>query len=248
MHVLEFIIEWLPIPLQLWIVVLMVKKGLYRRFPYFFFYMVYATVTDIARTVLIGRAAYFYVYWSTEASADLASVMAIYESFRAIFGAYYRLTWFRFVWPSAITAIWIFCVWRVWVHPPPHFARTGAILVSGAIVSSFTIVGLALLFFLLVKVVITKWYLYEFHIVYGLGASSVGMVAAVLVRSEFRNKFIWLTEWGPALAYLVAVLVWLSAFLRKEPQIKVDVPPEVLLQKMREDLNIVQRLFKRSSR
>ncbi len=248
MHALEFIIEWLSIPLEVCILALLVRKSLYRRFPFFFLYMVFATVADVARTVLIGKIVYFYVYWWTNAIADLLSVLAIYESFRAIFGSFYRLAWFRFVWPGAITAIWIYCIWQAAVHPPPHFGRTGAILISGVIASSFTIVGLVLLFFLLVKLVVTRWYLYEFHIVYGLGISSVGMVVAVLVRSEFGKKFVWLTEWGPLLAYLLAVFVWLSALLRKEPQIKIDTPPEVLLQDMRDDLNIVERISKRSAR
>jgi hypothetical protein len=247
-HVLELIIEWLPIPLETWILVLLLRKGLHRRFPLFFFHMVYTTITELTRTLMVGTAPYFYIYWWTKAIADLTAVLAIYESFRAIFGAFYRLAWFRFVWPGTITVIWIYCTWRALIHPPPHFGRTGAILISGAIASSFTIVGLVLLFFLLVRLVITRWYLYEFHIVYGLGISSVGMVLAVLVRSEFGNKFLWLTEWGPPLAYLVAVIVWLSAFLRKEPQIKIDTPPETLLQEMREDLNKVRRIFRRSPR
>src|SRR5882724_10493412 len=99
MRLLEFILEWLSIPLEVWILVLLIKKGLYRRFPLFFCYMVFATGADLARTVLIGHAAYFYVYWWTYAIADLICVLAIYESFRAIFEAFYRLAWFRFVWP-----------------------------------------------------------------------------------------------------------------------------------------------------
>jgi len=71
---------------------------------------------------------------------------------------------------------------------------------------------------------------------------------AALVRSEFGTKFSWLTDWGPPVAYLAAVLVWLSAFLRKEPQIKINTPPEVLLQGMQEDLSIVQRIFRKSVR
>src|SRR5262249_3391720 len=118
------------------------------------------------------------------------------------------------------------------------------ILISGAITSRFTIVGLVLLFFLLAKLVAARWYLYEFHIVYGLGLSSVGMVTAVLVRSEFGTRFAWLTEWGPPLAYLAAVIIWLAAFLRTEPQIKIDAPVDVLLHEVRHDLSIVERIQK----
>jgi hypothetical protein len=242
MHILEFIIEWLPIPLQAWILVLLVKKALTRRFPVFFFYTAYVTVIDLARVVLVSTQAYIYVYWSTEAIAVLIAVMAIHESFRAIFGVFYRLTWFRFVWPGTVAVIWIYCAWRAWVHPPPHFARAGAALISGSIASSFTIVGLVFLFFLLAKLIIHEWYLYEFHIVYGLGISSLGMVAGVLLRSEFGTKYVWLTEWGPPLAYLMALVVWLSGFLRTEPKTTVDMPMEVVLREMQADLSIVKRI------
>jgi hypothetical protein len=247
MRVLEFIIEWFPSPLAVWILALMIRKRLHRRFPWFFLYMLYYTITDLARTVLIGSAAYFDVYWGTEAVAFALAVLALYESFRAIFRTFFRLQWFRLVFPSAIVVIWVYCVWRASTHPPPlpRFGRTGAMLVSGVIGSSFTIVGLVLLFFILAKLVVTRWYLYEFHIVYGLGLASAGMVTAVLVRSEFGKKFIWLTEWGPPLAYLIAIFVWLSAFLRREPQIKIGTPPEVLLEEMQQDLSIVRRIFRR---
>jgi hypothetical protein len=248
MHVLEFIIEWLTIPLEAWILLLMIRKGLHRRFPWFFLYMVYSTITDIARTVLIGSAVYFYVYWGTKAVAYVLAVVALYESFRAIFQTFYRLSWFRFVWPGAIILIWIYCIWRALKHPPPHFGGIGAILISGAIGSSFTIVGLVLLFFILARLVVMNWYLYEFHIVYGLGLASAGMVTAVLVRSEFGNKFVWLTEWGPPLAYLIAIFVWLSAFLRREQEINIGTPPEVVLQEMQQDLKSVRRFFRRSAR
>src|SRR5207245_2597494 len=102
--------------------------------------------------------------------------------------------------------------------------------------------GLVLLFFLLCKLVITRWHLYEFHIVYGFGISSGGMVGGVLLRSEFGTKFGWLTVWGPPLAYLLGVIVWLSAFLRQEPEIKMDTSPEVVLQEMKENLSIMDRI------
>ena len=113
---------------------------------------------------------------------------------------------------------------------------------SGSFASSFTIVGLVFLFFLLAKIIISGWYLYEFHIVYGFGLSSLGMVAGVLLRSEFGTKYGWLTEWGPPLAYLIAVIVWLSGFLRTEPKVTSNMPVEIVLQEMREDLSIVKRI------
>jgi hypothetical protein len=248
MKVLEFTIDCLPIILQLWIFVLLCRKRLYRRFAFFSVYTASQIMTGLLRAALVGNKTYFYVYWWTAAIDALLSILAIHESFRAIFGTFYRLRWFRLLWPGAIATIWAYSAWRAWVHPQTHFTRAGATLVSVAIIASYTIVGLVLFFFLLVKIVRIRWHLYEFNIVYGLGFAALGMMIAALVRSEFGTKFAWLTEWGYPLAHLIGVFVWLSAFLRQEPRIKVDIPPEMLLQEMREDLSFVQRLFKRSSR
>jgi hypothetical protein len=248
MKALELTIEWLPVTLQAWIIVLVVKKNLHRRFPLFLLYTVVQIGTFLARAALLGSKSYFALYWWTAAIQAVLSLLALHESFRAIFGPFYRLPWFRLLWPATVSLIWAYAAWRAWVHPPLRFTRAGAMLVSVAIVASYTIVGLVLLFFLLVRIVRARWHPYEFNIVYGLGITALGLMIAALVRSEFGKKFAWMTEWGTPLAYLIAVLVWLSAFLRKESQIKIEKPPEVLLQEMQDDLNIVQRIFRRSAR
>jgi hypothetical protein len=248
MHALEFIIDWLPVTLQAWILFLLCKKGLYRRFPLFLLYTVVQIVTGLVSAAAVGSKIYFDLYWWTIAVQGLLSVLALHEGFRAVFGTFYRLPWFRRLWPATVTVIWAYAAWRAWVHPPLRFTRAGAMLVSVAIVASYTIVGLVLLFFLVVKVVRARYRLYEFNIVYGLGITALGLMIAGLVRSEFGTKFAWMTQWATPLAYLVAVLVWLSAFLRKESKIKIEKSPEALLQEMQDDLSIVQRIFRRSAR
>lgn len=248
MKVLEFIIEWLPVTLQLWIIALFLRKRLYRRFPIFFVYTSCQILADVAQAVLVGGKNYFYVYWCSAALIAVLSFLAIHESFLAIFKTFYRLSWFRLLWPGTIILIWTYAAWRAAVNPPLHFTRTGAILVFIAIVASYTIVGLALLFFLLFKIVRIRSHLYEFSIVYGLGLAALGMMIAALLRSEFGTKYAWVTEWGPPLAYLLGVVVWLSAFLRKEPQVKVDVPPETLLEELQQELKFAKRASKRSPR
>jgi hypothetical protein len=248
MNVLEFIIDWLPVTLQVWIFVLLARKRLYGRFPLFLLYTFVQIGTGLVLAASVGNKYYYYLYWWTAAIQALLSVLAIHEGFRAVFGTFYRLPWFRRLWPGTVALIWAYAAWRAWVHPPVHVTRANAMLVSVAIVASYTIVGLVLLFFLLVKVVRARWHLYEFNIVYGIGLTALGMMIAALVRSEFGTKFSWLAEWASPLAYFIAVLVWLSAFLRKEPQIKINTPPEVLLQGMQEDLSIVQRIFRKSAR
>lgn len=245
MNALELTIEWLPVALQAWIFVLFLRKALYRRFPVFFVYTVCQIATGLLRGISLGSQNFFYIYWWSAAIIAVLSFLSLHESFRSIFHTFYRLPWFRLLWPGTIVLIWVYAAWRAAVHPQVHFTRAGAMLVSVAIVVSYTIVGLALLFFLMVKIVQVRWHLYEFHIVYGLGLTALGMMIAALLRSEFGTKFAWVTEWGPPLAYLIGVLVWLSAFLRNEPRVRVDQPPEELLEQMRNNLDFIRKRFRR---
>jgi hypothetical protein len=242
MHAIELVIKWLPSPLQAWLVFLLVRKGFHRRFPFFFVYAGYVTVVHLLREILAGKSTYFLTYWSTEALSFVLSLLAIYESFQAIFGIYRRFLWFRLLWPGTIAIIWTYSAWRAWVHPPTSVTRGGAILISVAILSAYTIVGLMILFFGLVRLVITRWYPYEFHIVAGLGLTSAGMVAAGIVRSQFGMRFPWFIAWAYPIASLIAVVLWVYGFLQKEPAIIIDRPPEVLLREMKEDLKIVGRI------
>lgn len=244
MHVLELLIEWLPSPLLAWLLFLLLRKNLGHRFPFFLAYVLYVTPIHLVRQILFGTSIHFLVYWTTEAVSFFLSLLAMYESFRAIFGIYRRFLWFRLLWPSTIALIWTYSAWRAWVHPPTSVTQGGAILISVAILSAYTIVGLMILFFSLVRIVITLWYPYEFHIVAGLGLASAGMVAAGLVRSQFGTRFPWFIAWAYPMATLAAVIVWIAGFLRRETPIMIDRPPEELLREMREDLKIIARIRK----
>src|SRR5260221_898413 len=176
MHALEFMIDWLPVTFQAWILFLLCRKSLYRRFPLFLFYTAVQIATGLVLAASVKSRMYFDLYWSTTAVQGLLSVLALHESFRAVFGTFYRLPWFRRLWPATVSLIWAYAAWRAWVHPQVRFTRTGAMLVSVAIVASYTIVGLVLLFFLVVKVVRARYRIYEFNIVYGLGITSLGLI------------------------------------------------------------------------
>lgn len=244
MSAFGYIVGSLPTLLLVWVLILLSKKRLIRRFPLFFGCTVFLVLADLARLLFVGRSIYFQAYWLTQACSVLLATFALYESFRSIFGAYRRFLWARLLWPATIMIIWLWSGWRAWIHPPGHVSPSGAVLISAVILSSYTIVGSVLLFFLLVKLIITRWYPYEFHIVYGLGLWFTGMAAAAVVRSEFGKRFAWFTEWGPLVAYLIAAVVWVAGFLRAEPVSEVNMPVEEILQEMQEDLSIMKRIRK----
>jgi len=243
MHALEFVIAWVTLPLRAWLVYLLLRKKLHRRFPLFFAFAFYSTLVDLLRHFLLGKTGLFSsVYWLTEALSFVLSLLAMYESFQAIFGIYRRFFWFRLLWPGTIAVIWTYSAWRAWVHPPTSITRGGVLLISVAILSAYTIVGLMILFFSLVKLIITRWYPYEFHIVAGLGLTSAGLVAAGVVRSQFGTRFPWFIAWAYPIASLLAVMLWIRGFLITEAPIVIQQPPEKLLQEMKEDLKIIRRI------
>ena len=76
MNALELTIEWLPVALQAWIFVLLLKKALYRRLPIFFVYTISQIATGIVRDILAGSRNYFYVYWWTAAIIAVLSFLS----------------------------------------------------------------------------------------------------------------------------------------------------------------------------
>ena len=212
-------LEWTSVALQVWIFVLMGRRNLYGRFPLFAIYTAYMIVTTVLRSVFLSnRAVYFYVYWFSEPGQILLAILAVHESFMAVFRAFYLLWWFRLLIPGAIFASLVYSVWNAYAHRPLHVNATGAAIISMAIAAQYVIVALAVLFFSLLRIVHVRWRLYEFRIVFGFGTSALAVVFAGLIRSEFVTKFIFLSEWLPGMAYLFAVLIWLSAMLGQEPK------------------------------
>lgn len=212
-------LEWFSVALQVWIFVLMGRRNLYRRFPLFAAYTAYMIVTTVLRSVFLSnRPVYFYVYWLSEPGQILLAIMAVHESFLAVFRAFYLLWWFRLLIPGAIIAALVYSGWNAYAHPPLHASTGGAVIISMAIAAQYVIVVLAVVFFLLLRFIHVRWRLYEFRIVFGFGISALAVAFAGLVRSEFGTKFTFLSEWLPGVAYLVAVLIWLSAMLGEEPK------------------------------
>src|SRR5438045_4519653 len=117
MHRLGLVLEWSSVALQVWIFVLMGRRNLYRRFPLFAFYIAYLILATILRSLFLSNQhIYFYVYWFTEPGEILLAILAVHESFRAVFRAFYLLWWFRFLFPGAIAAALTYAAWHAYVH------------------------------------------------------------------------------------------------------------------------------------
>jgi hypothetical protein len=213
------ILSWSVLILQAWLVVLLVRRGSHRAFRFFFGYTVFAVAAEIAKFASDGKPfAYFYVYWTTEAFYALLGFAALYEVFDHLFQHFYYLRGFKLLFPGAalvslaLSTLWIF----LHGQPVPDLPLLTMIFALELAVRWLQIGLLVLIFFLAVY--------YEqysqhraFGIAAGFGISALGILATVMVRSEFGTKYPNLLLFLPPVAYLVAILIWLVSFIRPEP-------------------------------
>jgi hypothetical protein len=210
---------WVPIALRLWIFLLLGRRNLYRRFPWFSLYTLYMVISGLLKGVFLSDwHVYFYVYWIAEPGEILLSILAVHESFMKVFGDFYRLLWFRFLFPAAIATALLYSGWKAYAHPPQQVSAVGSAIVSMAIAAQYSILGIAILFFLLVRFIHVRWRLYEFRFVLGFGVASLIYAFAAVFRSENGTHFAFLSEYLPGMGYVLAVFIWLNAMLAMEPK------------------------------
>lgn len=108
--------------------------------------------------------------------------------------------------------------------------------------------GIFVLFFLLVWFHGIRWRDYPFGIVVGFVVIAVGSLAARWVRSEFGTKFNFLASYAPAVAYLLAVVLWIATFIRRsEPELQwaINMTPEQMLHEVRQYTRVIERFLRR---
>src|SRR5262249_22733690 len=98
MRVLTVLLLVIPTTLQICTILLLLRRKLHKRFAWFFVYVCYALFeAGIRLTVSHSRDAYFIVYWSTAIPGAVLTLLALWESFLAIFWPETRLRWFMWV-------------------------------------------------------------------------------------------------------------------------------------------------------
>ncbi len=109
--------------------------------------------------------------------------------FCRVFGGFYRLSWFRLLFPGTVGVALLYSAWKAYAHPPVHVRVLGAVIVSTTITAQYVILGISVLFFLLVRLIHVRWRLFEFRIVLGFGVASLIYAFGVALRSE-SGKFL----------------------------------------------------------
>lgn len=232
--------------LQLLLLRLLLRKKIYKTFPFFTTYVSTVVLLEAVRmAVMASNVIYFEVYWGTEGVYAILVLLALHEVFREIFLGFYRaVAWFKLIFPTGVACILTFAIHNAVTHRTPEFPELSAIILSIGSVIRFIQAGLFALFFLLVWLLGVDWENYPFGIMMGFAASALGTWLAYLVRSESGNRFHSFTKYAPPMAYILAVLIWLGTFGRPQPEVQhtwtASLTPEQMLQEFKIHLKILR--------
>jgi len=206
--------------------VLLFRHRAYRSFTFFAGYQVYSTLATAARLLIFSYPeAYFWVFWATELGFLVLAIAASNEVFIWIFYGFYRLPWFRWFYFGGIGITLAIVGINMLLHAPVNVHPfVGRILPFGIVINGIQAAIFAL-FFLLVKVLDIGFRRYPFGIALGLGIASVGTLIPYVARSIFGTELENLILYAPTVTYFVSLMVWLSAFLKSEPEDEAMVPP-----------------------
>jgi len=217
MYWLGISLQWICIALAVWILALLWRRKLHPKFPIFAIYITYVIVQMMLRSAFLSNPhVYFYVFWITAPLEMILTVLAAHESFLKVFRSFYLLSWFRILFPGAIVGALAYSAWRGYVFPPVQASAAGAAIISAALTAQYVVLAISILFFGLAIFLHVPWRIHEYRFVLGFAISALAVAFGGAVRSAFGTNFQFLSEMLPAVAYIVALAVWLSAVLHAE--------------------------------
>jgi hypothetical protein len=229
-----------------WLGTVLVRRKANRAFRFFFLYVCSSVVLPILTlSVSNNYRLFFLVSWATEAIYVVLALLALHEVFRKVFAAFYEKRWFWLFFPAVVIAISALAVIYRFGSPPAQANQVISLIISLGMAVNLVQAFLFVLFFVLVWFNGIGWREYPFGIVMGFAAIATVTFTATWARSEFGTKLNPVSSYAPAVAYILAVILWLKTFLRPpepEPQWRLKITPEQLLEEMRQYSKILGRL------
>jgi hypothetical protein len=203
---------------QAWLIFLLVRRDVHKRFHWFFIYTIFSIAAAGARWCVRGNPwHYFYVYWVAEALYAVCGFLAIFEAFRWVFRHFYLMWWwFRFVLPSVGALILGIAIIKGILFPPIQAPPALAVIFVSELAVRCLQGGIFALFVALVRFHSMPARTYAFGISLGFAISSFGILLTVLLRSESGIKLAPLLELSPSVTYIIAVAIWVTFFIKPE--------------------------------
>jgi len=231
MRVLTILLLVIPLVLQMSIILLLLRGKLQKRFFWFFVYVCYALFEVIIRlAVSHNRNAYFIVYWSTAIPGAVLTLLALWESFLAIFELEMRSRWFMWVFWICICIAVAYAGLQAWGVPPRQAGRLMTIILDLEFGSGIVIAMFGLFYVGAIKLFDILEYQRETAIIFGFTTYATMSTLSVITRSTFGTKVRMVTDYVPAIAYILAEVVWVRDLTREERKLP---EPRQTLEQMR---------------
>jgi hypothetical protein len=229
------------------VMALLLRNRVQRSFPIFARYQTYAVVAVAIRlAVVFDPHWYSLVFWWTEIGFLGLGIAASHEVFRWVFSGFYRLQWFQWFYYGGIGLTVAISAVNSAIHPPVNTDPLLGRILQFSIVINCIQAAIFALFYLLVKVLEISFRRHAFGISLGLGIASVGTLLPYVARSEFGTRLENLIVYAPTVAYFVSLLVWLSAFIKPEPDEEAGtppMPPEQMAEEVRQYIAVLKGFF-----
>jgi hypothetical protein len=240
------IVAFTPLPLQAWLLWVLVRGEAYKIFPCFFGYTLFSVLaTTIRFAVNANYVTYYFVYWTSEAAYAVLGFIVLYEVFRAIFRNLGQTWWFRLLFPLSVLFTIALTAARTRQTPGPLPDEMATWIVTAELAVRLLQVAMFVLLAMLVPLVGLRWRQYAFGICAGFGFYAT---AALLTTTQYLDSGEGLTFfWGVSLvvAYSIAVLIWLWFFRApQKPEPQRSENPPLVFEELQHYKELIRRIHK----
>jgi hypothetical protein len=214
----------ISISLQLITLFFLIKRGIRRRFFWFFLYITYEIIQSGLRLIVpFPNPLYSRIYWWTEIADIALMVLAFRESFRNVFREYARLRWFvSMVW-ACIGAALLYALFKAVLFPPVQAGRRSAIIIGLEVAVNFALSLLGTLYFASMGFFKIREHQWESGVISGFTIYVALSISAYLVRSVFGTRFGLLYNWLGTTGYILAQVTWILEFSRQERPVAAPI-------------------------
>ena len=214
LRVIDYVFWFSASALQLGVLVVMIRRGLHREYPYFFNYTLLRVLSDVVLFVMHKQSytLYYFSYWLSAALSALISFAVLYEIFQHAFRPYEALRdlgVILFRWSALV----ILLVAGMWAATSGHPAQEGSITNAILLVErSVRLMQCGLVFFLLLFSeylgISRRNLLFGIAVGFGLFASVNMLVASGLSHAGVVHVSV--LRWFNSGAYTLSALIWLG--------------------------------------
>jgi hypothetical protein len=209
--------------LTICLLLMVAKRKVFTLVPFFGIYLIYSCAALLLRMATVSNYdRFFYVFWCTEFFYLVLSSLCVYKSLTSSFRGLMLIPWFRLVYPVMCAAIVIYSIWKAVKKPPIEGYPITSFIIGIEVAAQYLIAGTFLLFMAAMAWLKRSKVRPHQEIVMGFGIASLGMLLGTLVRSEFGTRYDSFSKFVPVVAYILTLVIWLSAFYTPLP----DALPE----------------------